>query len=59
VEIRANFAVYQTNLEGQTRLFSVGRYQSQAVRGPDGARFRHKRVIVDTFSVPTLLATPL
>jgi anthranilate 1,2-dioxygenase small subunit len=59
VEIRANFAVYQTNLEGQTRLFSVGRYLSEAVRGAQGARFRRKRVIVDTFSVPTLLATPL
>jgi anthranilate 1,2-dioxygenase small subunit len=59
VQISANYAVFQTNLEGQSRLFSVGRYQDRA-RLQDGKLLLcHKRVIVDTFSVPTLLATPL
>jgi anthranilate 1,2-dioxygenase small subunit len=57
--LEASYAVYQTNLEGQSRLFSVGRYRDRA-RFEDGRlRFCEKKVIVDTYSVPTLLATPL
>ena len=58
-QVNANYAVYQTNLEGQSRLFSVGAYCDK-VRLCDGhLLFAEKRVIVDTFSIPTLLATPL
>jgi anthranilate 1,2-dioxygenase small subunit len=58
-EIGANYAVFQTNLEGQSRLFSVGRYEDRA-RMEDGRLLLcDKRIIVDTYSVPTLLATPL
>ncbi|MDB5942595.1 MAG: anthranilate 1,2-dioxygenase [Ramlibacter sp.] len=59
VEIGANYAVYQTNLEGQSRLFSVGRYQSRARLAGATLLLIEQRVIVDTFSVPTLLAAPL
>jgi anthranilate 1,2-dioxygenase small subunit len=55
----ANFAVYQTNLEGQTRLFSVGCYRDKVRFQADRLLFAEKLAIVDTFSVPTLLATPL
>jgi anthranilate 1,2-dioxygenase small subunit len=58
-ELGANYAVFQTNLEGQSRLFSVGRYEDRA-RLQDGRLVLcSKRVVVDTYSVPTLLATPL
>jgi anthranilate 1,2-dioxygenase small subunit len=58
-EIRANYAVFQTTLEGQSRLFSAGCYKDR-VRIVDGQlRIYDKCVIVDTFSIPTLLATPL
>lgn len=58
-EIGANYAVFQTTLEGQSRLFSAGCYRDR-VRMIDGRmRIYDKRVIVDTFSIPTLLATPL
>jgi hypothetical protein len=40
-------------------LTRVGRYIGEAVRGESGPRFRRLCVIVDTFSVPSLLATPL
>jgi anthranilate 1,2-dioxygenase small subunit len=58
-KLTANYAVFQTNLEGQSRLFSVGRYCDKVIA--DGGRmlFQEKTVVVDTFSVPTLLATPL
>jgi anthranilate 1,2-dioxygenase small subunit len=59
VEISANYAVFQTNLEGQSKLFSVGRYQDLARLEKGRLVLFEKKVIVDTFSVPTLLATPL
>ena len=58
-EIGANYAVFQTTLEGQSRLFSAGCYKDR-VRIVEGQlRIYDKCVIVDTFSIPTLLATPL
>jgi anthranilate 1,2-dioxygenase small subunit len=57
--LEASYAVYQTNLEGQSRLFSVGRYRDRVRLDGGRLRFCEKKVIVDTYSVPTLLATPL
>ena len=59
VRIEAHYLVVQTNLEGQSRLFSTGRYLDKTRRDGDRLLFTEKLVIVDTFSVPTLLATPL
>jgi anthranilate 1,2-dioxygenase small subunit len=57
--VEANYAVFQTTMEGVSKLFSVGRYIDK-VRLQGGALlFSDKLVIVDTFSIPTLLATPL
>jgi anthranilate 1,2-dioxygenase small subunit len=58
-ELEANYALYQTTLEGQTRLFSVGRYQDHIKLDGEALLFWKKRVVVDTFSIPTLLATPI
>ena len=59
VEISANYAVFQTNLEGQSKLFSVGRYQDLARLEKVRLVLFDKKFMVDTFSVPKLLATPL
>lgn len=58
-KVEANYAVFQTTLEGQSRLFSIGRYQDKVRLEGDRLLFSEKTVVVDTFSVPTLLATPL
>jgi anthranilate 1,2-dioxygenase small subunit len=58
-QVDAPFAVYQTTLEGQSKLFSVGRYCDRVRMDGKRLRFVEKKVIVDTFDVPTLLATPL
>lgn len=58
-DMEANYAVYQTTLEGQTKLFSVGRYQDKIRLDGDSLLFWKKLVVVDTFSIPTLLATPI
>ena len=58
-QLSANYAVYQSSLEGSSRLFSVGGYRD-LVRNESGRLlFIRKVVIVDTFAVPSLLATPL
>lgn len=59
IGITANFAVMQTSLGGETRLFSVGRYVATARSAGDRLLFSAMLVVIDTFSVPTLLATPL
>ncbi len=57
--VAANYAVFQSTLGGETRLFSVGRYDDLVRREGDRMLFARKLAVVDTFSVPTLLATPL
>jgi len=57
--MEANYAVFQTTLEGQSKLFSVGRYRDKIRLDGGNLRFCEKYVVVDTFSIPTLLATPL
>lgn len=57
--MEANYAVFQTTLEGQSKLFSVGRYRDKIRRDGDQWLFCEKLIVVDSFSIPTLLATPL
>jgi 3-phenylpropionate/cinnamic acid dioxygenase small subunit len=57
--VEAPFAVYQTDQEGETRLFATGLYRDQVIAQRGALRFRHKLVLLDTFAVPSLLATPL
>ncbi len=57
--LQASYAVYQTSLEGQSSLFSVGRYRDKVRLEAGRLLFVEKTVIVDTFSVAPLLATPL
>ncbi|HVH76710.1 MAG TPA: aromatic-ring-hydroxylating dioxygenase subunit beta [Stellaceae bacterium] len=53
----APFAVYQTDQEGATRLFATGLYRDRLL--PGSLLISDKLVLLDTFAVPTLLATPL
>lgn len=57
--IEAPFAVYQTDQEGETRLFATGLYRDRLE--PAGPRLKicDKLILLDTFAVPSLLATPL
>jgi anthranilate 1,2-dioxygenase small subunit len=55
----APFAVYQTDQEGETRLFATGLYRDRLVRVGSRLKIRDKLILLDTFAVPTLLATPL
>jgi 3-phenylpropionate/cinnamic acid dioxygenase small subunit len=57
--VEVPFAVYQTDQEGETRLFATGLYRDRVVVEAGRLKFRDKLVVLDTFAVPSLLATPL
>ena len=59
LEIEAPFAVYQTDQEGETRLFATGLYRDRLEISGLGLKIRDKLILLDTFAVPSLLATPL
>jgi anthranilate 1,2-dioxygenase small subunit len=59
LSVEAPFALYQTDAEGETRLFATGLYRDRLERCVEGLKIRDKFVLLDTFAVPTLLATPL
>lgn len=59
IEAEADFAIYQTDQEGETRLYGVGRYRTEWVGPLHALRIRAQHVTLDTASVPTLMATPL
>jgi anthranilate 1,2-dioxygenase small subunit len=59
VLVEAPFAIYQTDQEGETRLFATGLYRDQLEPDEHGLKIRDKLILLDTFAVPSLLATPL
>ncbi|HEX3881391.1 MAG TPA: aromatic-ring-hydroxylating dioxygenase subunit beta [Stellaceae bacterium] len=59
VLVEASFAVYQTDQEGESRLFATGLYRDRVVDEAGGLKFRDKIILLDTFAVPSLLSTPL
>ena len=57
--VEAPFTVFQSDQEGATRLFATGLYRDHLVVEGGRPRFRSKLILLDTFAVPSLLATPL
>jgi anthranilate 1,2-dioxygenase small subunit len=54
-----SYGLFQTDLEGNSRLFSVGRYRVEAVMKDGAPRIRTMLVVADTGTIPSLLATPI
>jgi anthranilate 1,2-dioxygenase small subunit len=59
VAVEASFVVFQTDVEGESRLFATGLYRDTLVLAGGDLRIADKLVLLDTFAVPHLLATPL
>jgi len=59
VSAEADFVVFQTDSEGQSRLFATGRYRTHLVRREGRLMLREQTAILDTAAVPTLMATPI
>jgi anthranilate 1,2-dioxygenase small subunit len=59
VDIQAPLAVYQSDQEGETRLFATGLYRIRLLQPGSVLKIADQLVLLDTFAVPSLLATPL
>ncbi len=57
--VEAGYSVFQSDQDGEARLFSVGSYVDRMQLVDGVPRFKEKLVIVDAFAIPSLLATPL
>jgi anthranilate 1,2-dioxygenase small subunit len=57
--VEAPFVVHQTDQEGETRLFAAGLYRDRVEAEGGQLKIRDKFVLLDSFAVPSLLATPL
>ena len=54
-----NVTVFATDLQGRTQLFVAGTYHDR-IRVTNGvARFRERRVVLDTFATPGVVVYPL
>ena len=58
IDIEAPFAVYQTDQEGETRLFATGLYRDRLERAGEGLRIAEKLVLLDTVSGPDPAGDP-
>jgi anthranilate 1,2-dioxygenase small subunit len=54
-----SYSLFQTEFEGASRLFSVGRYQVGAMVEFGVARLTSVTVVADTGLIPSLLSTPI
>jgi anthranilate 1,2-dioxygenase small subunit len=55
----ANLFVMQSDQEGNSSIFMVGRYEDSLVEQGGELKLRKRLVIVDSFSIDTALAVPL
>ena len=59
IEAETNYALFQTNVDGASHLFAVGCYRDRIGRFDNQLKFVERLVVLDTFSIPTLLAKPV
>jgi len=59
INLKANFQVMQSDLEGVSELYLVGRYEDVLILEQGELKFISKRAILDSFSIPNMLAVPV
>jgi 3-phenylpropionate/cinnamic acid dioxygenase small subunit len=59
IEVRANYAAFETLLDELTRVFNVGRYQDRIAVENGTLKFKEKICIFDSMLVPNSLIYPL
>jgi anthranilate 1,2-dioxygenase small subunit len=59
LEVRANYAAFETLHDEMTRVFSVGRCHDKLVVVDDSLKFKEKLVIFDSELIPSSLIYPL
>tara|TARA_B100001250_G_C19733396_1_gene759594 strand:- start:70 stop:546 length:477 start_codon:yes stop_codon:yes gene_type:complete len=59
IKLKANFQIIQSDLEGVSELYLIGRYEDILILDNDELKLISKRAILDSFSVPNMLAVPI
>ncbi|WP_454916217.1 aromatic-ring-hydroxylating dioxygenase subunit beta [Xanthobacter sediminis] len=59
IAAETSYAIFQTQLDGETSVFQVGRYLDTIVVEQDELKFKEKICVFDTYRVHRLLATPV
>ena len=59
VRVQCSYVLLQTRMDGQTRVFSAGKYMDAMERIDGVLRLRRRDVVFDTHRIDTLLATPI
>ena len=57
--VKSNYALYQSDMDGNSYLFSVGCYEDELLITAERALIKSKRVIYDTIKIKNLLAYPI
>ena len=57
--IQANYVVFQTLQDQETKIFNVGRYQARIVFVDGRAKFSEMVVVYDSLQIPGLLVIPI
>jgi anthranilate 1,2-dioxygenase small subunit len=58
-QIEANYVVFQTLQDQETKVFNVGRYRAKVVLVEGRAKFSELIVVYDSLQIPGLLVIPL
>ena len=59
IRAQTNYVVFQTLLDGETRIYNAGKYLDQIVRVDGQLRFKEKLCVFDTYRIQTLMVTPI
>ena len=57
--VHANYLILHSTEEGETRIYSTGKYESEIVFDDNQPKFKKLIVIADTSGIDNLLAVPL
>jgi anthranilate 1,2-dioxygenase small subunit len=59
ITAQTNYGVFQTLLDGETRVYNTGKYVDKIVRVNGQLRFKEKLCVFDTYRIQTLMVTPI
>jgi anthranilate 1,2-dioxygenase small subunit len=59
ISVQTNYAVFQTRLDGCTEIYNTGKYHDIIISTNNGLKFKEKQAIFDTYSIPSLMVTPI
>lgn len=57
-EVRSNYMIVQTDVEGRSHVFSAGQYRDEVVFEGEAPKFKARIVVPDTFNIDRPLAVP-